>query len=458
MAAERDLLVLCEGWLERVLAAAGRGAEAEVFVQETRGTTVKVFGGEVEDLRYSHQAGVGIRVIVEGKLGYAYSTGLEAEKAERAVEEAIRNAGFSSPDPHNLLPDRGAAAAEDLEIYSPEAEELAPGEKVKKALELERLTLEQDKRISKVETAAYTDAVTDVAVANSKGLRGYYRSSDCFCYAYPIAEESGEAQTGFSFDVGIRPSDLDLEKVAKEASWRATVLLGSRSMPSRRTTVILDNIVAAEFMGLLSSALSAEAVLKGRSFLAGREGERIASADVEVVDDGLLPGGPATAPFDDEGVPMGRKVLVEKGVLKGYLHNTYTASRAGVKSTGNARRGSFRERPRVGASNLFLVPGKGGRDDVVREVGEGVYVMQVVGIHAGANPVSGEISLGALGLRVKGGELAGPLREITLAGKAVEFLQGVVVVGGDLRFLPFEGGLGAPTVAVEGVMVSGRGS
>jgi PmbA protein len=228
-------------------------------------------------------------------------------------------------------------------------------------------------------------------------------------------------------------------------------------MPSRRTTLILDSFVAAEFLGMLAAALSAEAVLKGRSFLAGKVGETIAAPTVSIIDDGLLKGAPSTAPFDDEGVPSQRKELIDAGTLKGYLHNTYTASRSGTTSTGNASRGSFRDRPRVGATNMFLQPGQGSREDILRQVGEGVLVLQVVGAHAGANPVSGEISLGALGLLVENGEPGQSLREITLAGKALDFLRDIVAVGEDLRFLPFEGSLGAPTVAVADVMISGRG-
>jgi PmbA protein len=325
------------------------------------------------------------------------------------------------------------------------------------ALELESLTLSRDKRISRVESAVYADAISRVAVANTSGLSGSYTSSECYCYVFPIAQEGDELQTGFSFDLGVKPSDLDLAAVAEDASERTLCLLGSRSMPTRRSTLILDSFVAAEFLGLLASALSAEAVLKGRSFLAGRVGEEIANPMVTVIDDGLLKGAPSTAPFDDEGVPSRRKELISGGVLKGYLHNTYTASRAGTGSTGNASRESFRERPRVGASNIFLEPGRGSREDILRRVGEGVLVLQVVGAHAGANPVSGEISLGALGLEVKGGEPVQPLREITLAGKALDFLRDLVAVGEDLRFLPFEGSLGAPTLAIENVMISGRG-
>ena len=452
-----DLQALARDWVERGRTLVGAGVELEVFIQENRGLTVKAFRGEVEGLRYSHSRGVGVRAVSRGRLGYAYCTGLGWDDGRKAIEEAAANCRYSTPDEHNLLPQAGEYCGQELGIYDMETEETDSGRKVEMALELESLTLSRDARICQVETAVYADTIARVAVANTAGLAGFYRSSDCYCYVFPIAREGDEYQTGFSFDQGVKPSDLDLARVADEASERALCLLGSRSRPSRRSTLILDSFVAAEFMGMLAAALSAEAVLKGRSFLAGKVGAAVADPMVTVVDDGLLKGGPSTAPFDDEGVPSQRKELISEGVLLGYLHNTYTASRAGVASTGNASRGSFRDRPRVGASNIFLKPGRGSRADVMRQVGDGVLVLQVVGAHAGANPVNGEISLGALGLEIKDGEPVRPLREITLAGKALDFLRDTVAVGGDLRFLPFEGSLGAPTVAIENVMIAGRG-
>ncbi|RJP32108.1 MAG: TldD/PmbA family protein [Actinobacteria bacterium] len=457
MERRKDLRELALEWVQRGRPLVGAGVELEIFVQEHRGLTVKAFGGEVEGLRYSHSRGVGVRALREGRLGYSYCTGLGWEDVKTAVEVAAANSLFSTADEYNLLPGGSEYTGEDLCIYDPETEETDSLRKVEMALELERLTLSRDPRVSQVETAVYADTVAHVAVASTAGVAGNYRSSDCYCYVFPIAREGDEYQTGFSFDLGVRPSDLDLGQVAAEASERALCLLGSRSMPSRRTTLVLDSFVAAEFLGMLAAALSAEAVLKGRSFLAGKVGETIAAPTVSIIDDGLLRGAPSTAPFDDEGVPSQRKELIGGGVLNGYLHNTYTAARSGTASTGNASRGSFRDRPRVGASNMFLQPGRGGREEIMRQVGEGVLVLQVVGAHAGANPVSGEISLGALGLQIENGAPVRPLREITLAGKALDFLRGIVAIGEDLRFLPFEGSLGAPTVAIADVMVAGRG-
>jgi PmbA protein len=457
MAEELDLQDLAQDWVERGRDVTGDGTQLEIFVQEHRGLTVRAYNQEVEGLRYSHSRGVGVRAICEGRLGYAYTTDLNWKDVRQAILEAEANAKYSSADKDNLLPGFSDYDLAGLNIYDAETLEMSADDKVEMALQLESLTCAQDPRIVQVESAVYSDGVARLAIANTSGVSGSYRSSDCSCYVSPIARQGDESQSGFSFDQGIKPSDLDLAKVARDAAERTVCLLGSTSTASARTTLILDSFVAAEFLGMIASALSAEAVLKGRSFLAGKVGEKIANEMVTLIDDGLLKDGPSTAPFDDEGVPSQRKELISAGVLRGYLHDTYTAARAGTSSTGNASRGSFRDRPHVGPSNMYLKPGSGNRKDILKRVGDGVLILQVVGAHAGANPVNGEISLGALGLKIRGGEVVQPLREITLAGTALDFLRDVVAIGEDMNFLPFAGSLGAPTVAVENVMIAGRG-
>lgn len=431
-------------------------SEVEVYVQDGGGLTVKTYQGEVEELRSSASRGVGVRAVDEGRLGYAYTSGLDEEEVARTIRDAVDNARFSTPDEHNLLPPAQEFTREDLEMYREETASTPVERKVEMALELEELTRGSDPRIRAVESSVYADSVYRVALANSRGFCGGYQGSDCHCYVMPIAGEGEGSQSGFSFSVGKQPSDLDLAACAEEAARHALDLLGASSMASRRTTIVLDNLIAAEFLGVLASALSAEAVLKGRSLFAGRLGQSIGNELLTVVDDGLMPAGLATAPFDDEGVPSRRTEVVSEGVLQSYFHTTYTASRSGTESTGNARRGSFRDRPRVSPTNLFLAPGERSREEIIREVGEGVLIMQLVGVHAGANPISGEISLGALGLLIKDGKLDRPLREITIAGQLLDLLHQVALVGSDLRFLPMEGSLGCATLALEGVMVAGR--
>jgi PmbA protein len=224
---------------------------------------------------------------------------------------------------------------------------------------------------------------------------------------------------------------------------------------TERLPVLLDPWAAASFLGVLASGLSAEEVQKGRSLLAGMVGERVASEAVTLVDDGRLPQGPASAPFDDEGVPTSRTPLIDRGVLRGFLHNTVTARRdgAGTSSSGNASRPSYRGVPGVSTTNLLVEPGPEPPEALLVSAGRAVYVQEVKGVHSGANPVSGEFSVGAAGLRVEDGALGEPLREMTIASTLPEVLRGVTAVGSDVRFLF---GVGTPTILVGEMTVAGR--
>jgi PmbA protein len=219
--------------------------------------------------------------------------------------------------------------------------------------------------------------------------------------------------------------------------------------------VVLDPWAAASFLGVLSQALSAEEVQKGRSLLAGLVGQEVGSDVLTLVDDGRLADGPAAAPFDDEGVPTGRTPLVEGGTLKGFLHNSTTARRARTESTGNASRPGYRGTPGVSPTNLFVEPGEGSPEALLARAGRAVYVQDVSGVHSGANAISGEFSVGATGLRVEGGELGEPLREMTIASTLPEVLRSVQAVGSDLRFFPAGGAVGTPTILVGEMTVAG---
>ncbi len=432
--------------------------QAEVYVQDETELSVRVFGGEVEELRSANTRGVGIRVIDRGKLGYAYASGLDESDAEEAIRGALENAVYVEPDEHNRLPELASVevSGEDLGIYDARFEEVPTERKVDFALELEAATRDQDPRIALVEAAIYAESRFTVGLVNTEGFSSFYRGTDSYCYTMPVAREGEESHSGFGFSMGRSLPELDMQGAAGEAAQRAIWLLGARSLKPRKTTVVLDNVIAAEFLGAISGALTAEAVQRGRSLFAGKLGRAVASDITNIFDDGILPGGFSTAPFDDEGVPSRMNKLVQNGVLEGFLYDTYSASREKRASTGNARRGSFRSRPRVSPTNFYLREGTTSREDLLAAVSDGIFILQLVGVHAGVNDISGEISLGALGLRIRNGELAEPLREITIAGTMMDMLGNIVAVGDDLRFVPMGGSFGSPTISIENVMVAGR--
>jgi PmbA protein len=297
--------------------------------------------------------------------------------------------------------------------------------------------------------------VSRVAIASTAGVAAEYRRTDCWCVASVLAERRGETQSGFAFRVAREPGELAWEEAAVEAAERGARLLGGVKPSTERMPVVLDPWAAASFLGVLASSLSAEEVQKGRSLLAGLVGESVASEEVTLVDDGRLPEGPAAAPFDDEGVPTGRTALIELGVLRGFLHNAITARRDRTESTGNASRPSFRGVPGISPSNLVVEPGDHSLEDILRRAGRAVYVQDVKGVHSGANPVSGEFSVGASGLRVEGGSLGEPLREMTIAGTLPDVLSRIDAVGADLRFFPGAGAIGTPAILVTEMTVAG---
>jgi PmbA protein len=445
-----DLLDLCRAALSR----ARDGEQAEAYAGESRHMEVKAREGSIDSLSRAEVRGVGVRVLVEGRLGYAWAADPAPEEAADLLVAARGSAALASPDEGNVLPE--AAEAEELPgLYREGQAGLDPERKVAVALDLERAAVASRPEVRRVEEVMYGDAVSRVALASSKGVEATYERTVCWCVALALAERDGEVQTGFSFRVARELDELAWEEVAEESALRGARLLGSRKPATERLPVVLDPWAAASFLGVLALALSAEEVRKGRSLLADLVGESVASETVTLVDDGRLLDGPAAAPVDDEGVPTARTDVIQAGVLRGFLHNTATATLAKTPSTGNASRPSYRGVPGVAPSNLFLQPGSEGPADILRRAGRAVYVQDVKGVHSGANPVSGEFSVGATGLRVEGGELGEPLREMTIASTLPEVLQRVDAVGSDLRFFPSGGSLGTATILVGEMTVAG---
>jgi PmbA protein len=291
-----------------------------------------------------------------------------------------------------------------------------------------------------------------VCIANSNGLGAEYARTDTWCLAVTLAEEGDETQTGFSYRIGRELGDLEWEAIAAEAVTRAAAMLGARKPPTARVPVVLDPFAGMSFLGVLAGALSAEAVQKGRSLFADKVSKSVASTAFTLVDDGRLLDGPGACPFDDEGVPSGRTELISGGSLRGFLHNSYTAKRGGTGSTGNAQRAGYRSTPGVGTTNFYVEAGTTSVQDLMRAAEGGVLIQEVSGVHSGANPISGEFSVGATGLRIREGAGAEGLREMTIASTIPDMLEAVTAVGSDLRFFS---SVGVPSVLIGEMTVAG---
>jgi len=438
---------------ERVAAQAANGEQVEAYVARAQDTDVKVFDGEVESLSSAQTEGVGVRVIKDSRQGFAYAGSLDTEAVAEALAEARDNAAFGTEDEFLGLPDPDGVTPADLDLFRADLADVAADDKVALALEVERATRAADDRIRGVETAEYGDAAVEAAVASSTGVHAHVRRTVCSIYAYALAGEGAETQTGYGYSVGRHPDELDMAKASTMAAERATQMLGAKQPASRKITVVFDPLVTAQFLGVLSSALSGEAVLKGRSMFADRVGEAVAASGFTLTDDPTNPDAFGAAPFDAEGLATRRNALIHGGLLHGFLHNTYTGRRSGSATTGSAVRGGFKSTPGVGARALSLVPGDKSQEELVAEVGEGLLVRSAIGLHSGANPVSGDFSVGVEGLMIRNGAVAEPVREATVASTLQRMLKDVTAVGSDLEWLP--GGAAGVTLVIGDVSLSG---
>ncbi|MDP8937507.1 MAG: TldD/PmbA family protein [Actinomycetota bacterium] len=447
--ATSDLLDL----VERVVGWARPGEQVEAYAARGHHTEVKVFDGDVESLSSADSSGVGVRVVVGGRQGFAYAGSLDEAVLAETLVEARDNAGFGTVDEFLGLPGPDGVEAAALDLFRPELAAFPAEGKVALALEVERATRAADTRIRGVETASYGDTVAESALASTEGIRTSAERTVCYVTADAIAGEGAESQTGYGYSVGRQPSDLDVAKAAADAADRATRMLGARKPASRRITVLFDPLITARFLGVLSSALSAEAALKGRSMFAGREGDLVAVPFLTLADDPTEPRAFGSGRYDAEGLGSRRNVLIREGVLQGFLHNTYTGRRSGVPSNASAVRGGFKSTPGVGSRALVVSPGSRSQEELMADAGEGLLVQSVTGMHSGANPVSGDFSVGVEGLMVRDGAPAEPIREATVASTLQRMLLDVVAVGGDVEWLP--GGSAGVTLVIDDVTLSG---
>jgi PmbA protein len=434
-------------------ALAAGASDAEAWAEESTSRRIRVYDGEVESLSDAGGRGLGVRAFAGGRSGYAYGTDLSDEGVAGLARGARDSAEVADEDEHAGLPDENGSS-EVRGLSSPGLAAWSTERKVELALAIERASRARE-GVTQVENAVYSDSEGRVALANSRGFDASYSATQAWAYASAFAGEGADLMTGLGVGLGRDPDALDADAIGGEAAERALALVGARQPESRRCPVLLDSFVAASFVGFIGSMMSADAVQRGRSLFAGREGEEVADPVFVLADDGTAEGGPASAPFDGEGSPTRRTPLVDGGRLLGYLYDVRTARRAGKATTGNAGRASYRSPPAVGSTNLVLEPGSEELAGLVRLAGHGLYVTDVAGLHSGVNPVSGTFSVGASGRLIEDGELGAPVREITIASDLLSMLRAVRAVGSEARWVPFGGSVRAAPVLIGEMSVSG---
>ncbi|HET8621705.1 MAG TPA: TldD/PmbA family protein [Acidimicrobiales bacterium] len=448
LAVQQELLELAS----KVAAEAGAGEQIEAYVGSSTSTSVRVHGGDIESLTQASSSGIGVRVVRDGRQGFAYAGSLDPDVIAGALADARDNATYAEPEEWVGLAEPDGVVPPGIELWRDALAELPTERKVALALELERAVRSRDPRVTGVRVASWGDGSGVGAVATSTGIAVAGRSTFCHLAVQALATDGDETKTGYGVSVGREPADVDLDEAADDAAERATRLLGAVQPASGTVTLVLEPQMAATLLGVVAGTLNGESVLKGRSPFADRVGEAIASPLVSLVDDPTDPESLGADSHDGEGLATRRIPLIAGGVLRGFLHNTMTGRRAGVPSTASAVRG-FRSTPGVGAQALAIAPGSGTLDELVAAVDHGVLVQSMTGLHSGVNPVSGDFSVGVEGLLVRHGARAEPIREATVASTLQRLLLDVSAVGGEREWTP--GGTGAAALVIPGVTLSG---
>ena len=440
------------------LAVKAGASDAEAVAREGDEFSVNVRMGQVETLKESGSRGLGLRVFLGKRSASTSTSDLTSEGIRQLVEGALALAKVTEEDPFSGLPERDefGSLSGDMHLYDEDVYSLPAAERIEWARRAESAALKADPRITNSDGGSFDAATGSKVLANSRGFVGGYRSSYAGVAAAPLAVDvDGSMQRDGWWSSARRLADLESpEAIGKEAARRTLRRLGARRVPTQRVPIVFAREVAGTLLGSVFEAASGDAIWRGASFLAGKLGEQIAVANLTIVDDNtmLLPtgmGGFGTSPFDGEGLPSLRTVVVENGMLRNYLLNTYTARKLGMKSTHNASRG-LAGAPGIGCGNLYLEPGKLTPEQIIADVPAGLYVTGLMGF--GVNVVTGDYSQGATGLWIESGQLTHAVEEVTIAGNLAEMLKNVTAIGSDLEF---RGAVASPTLRIDGMMLAG---
>lgn len=406
------------------------GADAaEVYIQTSRNQSVRVRNADVETVQEAASRGVGFRVFSEGKMGFSHCNDFSEKSLNDTISRAIAFARLTTADESNILP--AALPHNDIEgLYDPEIAGVPMDTRIQMALEIERLAM-ADPRVTHSSGSSFGEGESEVFICNSNGLIKSRRQTSCSVGVSVVAEKGGERNTGGEFCSRRSFKALEpLEVIASKASERAWEMLDPKMVNTQRAAVIFDPSASRSLIGGIIAALNGDQVLQGASFLRNSLDQSFASTLLTIIDDGTIAGGLGSTPFDGEGVPTSRRVLVENGVLRGFLYNTYAARRAGVESTGNASRGGFTSLPGIGTHNLWVEAGQYSPEEIIANTRRGLLLKSVTGY--GINPVNGNFSGGASGFWIENGKIAHPVKGLTIAGSAHDILNGIDMLGNDL--------------------------
>jgi PmbA protein len=442
---------------EQLLNDALGDEQIEIYLSSGTETEVRAYQGDVEDLTSASSAGIGVRVLLDGpsgaRVGSAWAGSLDDDAVRDALRDARDNVQFATEDEFVGFARPDGITAANLTLTNEGVHTTPIDEKIALAIELERRVRGADPRIRQVDSANYSDYIAESALVSSMGVRASYARTGAYLSVEAIASDGTDDQTGWGLSAGRAPSELSIDVAANDAVDRATRMLGAVKPPSMKCTAVFDPRTAATLLSIIGGALSGDAVVRGRSFFANRIGEDVASALFTLIDDPTDARHFSASAYDGEGLACRRNVLIEEGRLKAFVYDTTSARRAGTSSTGSALRGGIAGSPSAGCRALQLAPGGDDQASIIKNVGFGVFVQSIMGVHSGVNPVSGDFSVGVTGLMIRDGALAEPVRELTVASTLQRMLLDLSHVGSDMEWLP--GGAVSPTLAIDGIAVSG---
>lgn len=450
-----DRVELSKDLGEQILSMAktNGASEGDVVMVESESFFVTVRMGEVEKVSQAGEKRLGLRLFFGNSSASASTSDISRKSIAKLVEDTTRMARVTAQDPHSGLPD-GALLARDLpplDLLDDTARRVSVDEKIQLALDTEKSALAYDERITNSEGAEFSNQFGRVVYVSSRGFAGEYSGSTFGHSVAPVATQNGGMQRDYWYSSNRKFAKLESpQSVGERAAQRVLRRLGARRVRTCEAPVIFDPEMAASLLRNLASALSGYALYKGASFLAGKLGTQIGSELLTVIDDGMIPGALGSRPFDGEGLPIRKKIVVEKGRLQSYLLDTYSGKKLGMPSTGNASR-SAGEPPGVSPTNFYLAPGKDSPEQILKSVKSGLYVTETIGF--GVNMVTGDYSRGAAGLWIENGEFTYPVEEITIAGNLKEMFQNVEMVGNNLEM---RGRIASPTVKISGMTIAGE--
>jgi PmbA protein len=440
------------------LAMKAGATDAEAVVREGDEFSVNVRMGQVETLKESGSRGLGLRVFLGTKSASSSTSDLTPDGIRQLVEGAMALARFTEEDPFTGLPETAefGALPNDLHLYYDDVYSLSGPERIEWARRCEAAALAADPRITNSEGGSFEAATGRKVMANSRGFVGGYRTSYAGVSAAPLAMDAdGKMQRDGWWSSARSLAEVESpEAIGKEAARRTLRRLGARKVPTQCVPIVFAPEVARSLIGSLFEAASGDSIWRHASFLTGKLGAQIAASSITIVDDNfmLLPngaGGFGSSPFDGEGLPSKRTVVVQNGTLETYLLNTYTARKLGMKSTHNASRG-LAGTPGIGCGNLYLEPGQLTPEEIISQTRTGLYVTSLMGF--GTNIVTGDYSRGATGLWIENGQLTHAVEEVTIAGNLADMLENVTAIGNDLVF---RGSVASPTLRIDGMTIAG---